>query len=742
MADGFFFEELENLPINPTRDDILNYFALPLYPPYNPEPYQVKGDKPLMLILKTDPTKYFNFEGRQYSKSPLADLFYEHLNGFEVIYETDPMASIPEIVEKKLGGVNPDFVLCGYTYHYGLLLHSRYMNRNNIKFIFTLGDIECYEKQELPRLILKRVKCDYLLTNLLGVDWELAEIRKEFAELRHSITLQVPWAIDPKKYPDKGQERDIDVAFICSIDDDSGFHDNRKVIRQILEKITSYKVVIGNYYGDEYVDILNRSKIFVVESSERGAMVQKYLEGASCGAMLIGEIPHKDPTIFEDGVSIGDIYAGRYDNFLEEKVLYYLTHQNELREISRECRKRVLKRYDVSKIAKEFEEIIMVKKTIQYGVSKKGESKTTKDRVVIEKTVVVDGDLSTIEIDPDSSSMIDTPLNLPVDENLILIVDKERTRSPLLTDFQNRLCTINVGSRLKFVRTTDIVNPLRFIINNLGKIPAYIFSGFGVGKYLQRNFGTIRANNIKIISETGDPWLFTRQRYLKSVKGLDVVAFVCHSSDGIRNITGCMKSPLIVSPWGMDENKVRPINNKRYIDVTWVTTCTSFKQHSNKNKVDKIIKEIEGIDKFTRPVFGKDYYDTLGRSKIFVVAGRVKDTMVQKYVEGAMCGTLMVGEIPSEGERILAGNMAEIERGNYEKLEEIIHYYLEHEDERIEMARNCQKAMIEHRGLNIICKSFILELEDIINRGVCYTGGGYSKPIRMVGGGHGGHYNG
>jgi glycosyltransferase involved in cell wall biosynthesis len=710
MANGLFFEETQELPEKPTRDDILNYFMLPLYPPYEPESYKVKGDKPLMLILKTDAEKHFDFNGRQYSKSPLADNFYKYLNGFEIVYETDPMVSVKEIVDKKLGGIKPDIVLYGYTYHYGILINPNYMKNNDIKFIFTIGDIECYEKQGLPQMILSRIKCDYLLSNLLGVTWELNNIKKRFGQ--DSITIEMPWSIDPNKYQNRGQERDIDVSFICSFDDDSGFHTKRKLIKNIVDEIPNS--ITGNFYGEEYIDILNRSKIFVVEPSERGALVQKYLEASSCGAMLIGEIPWRDKEIFEDGVTIGNILYGYYDTFLKDKILYYLDNPKIMSEIAKKCRSEVLKRYDVSKISKELEEILM-NKTIKYGVKRK---KTIKNRVVREKTIMVNGSIEgapLIEKDPDMNRK-ECPISLPKDENLILIVDRNRERSPLLKEFQDRLCSIKTEYDLKFIKENEPSKTLFNTIHQLGVIPGYVFTGFNVGKYLLKNMATIEANGIKVISETGDPWLFNEQEYFKYINFVydSVIAIVCHSFDGIHNITNVTDIPLIVSPWGMNKNIIGSVVNKRKIDVAWVCTCTSFKVHVNKNKVNKIIKNVEGINKIIGNIYGKKYYDILKHSKIFLVAGRLRDTMVQKYVEGAMCGALMIGEIPEEGRHILEGNMVEVEKGNYENLEDIILYYIEHEKERLEMTKRCQENMVKYRNIDIICRKFISELNDII----------------------------
>lgn len=364
-----FFEEMEHLPKGAKREDVLNYFFLPEFPPYNPKIYRTRGEKPLMLILRNDPTKHFTFNGQEHSKSPLADIFYDYLKDeFEIVYESDPMASLQDIVDKKLGGEIPEYVLYGYTYHYGILIDPEYMKRNDIRFIFTLGDIECYQNQDLPKLIMERIECDYLLSHITDVEWEINNMRRNYGGIRNSILIEIPWCID-ERYIQK-KERDIDISFICSYDDDSGYHDKRADIKRIIDDIPGLNVVTGEYYGDEYIDILNRSKIFIVEPSMRGVMVQKYLEGAACGAMMMGEIPNN--SFFEDGLNMVHIPNGDYERLLKKKILYYIEQDIKIWSIAESSRELVLKNYHAKDISRWFGKV--VKKSIV--MKKMGREKT------------------------------------------------------------------------------------------------------------------------------------------------------------------------------------------------------------------------------------------------------------------------------------------------------------------------------------------------------------------------------
>jgi hypothetical protein len=335
------------------RDEVLDLFILP-YQSYDPEPIKVKGDKPILLILTQDYAHHLDLDGLvKGNLSPLATLFYEYLaredGAFEVVFETNPIASIKEIVEKKLGGVKPAYVLYGYTYHYGILIDHEYMKDNGIKFIYTIGDVECTISNRLAVEILERMKVDYLLNNL---ESNMNEFTEDFSKIKDVPVLYVPWAIDEKHYPDKGLERDIDVSFVCSFNDGVSYHESRNKIFSILFNLSKsdLNIKLGQFFGDKYIDILNRSKIFVVEPSMRGAMVQKYMEGAACGAMLMGESPKNSGGVFENDVTIVpfDVY----------NVFKYIKDEDKRKEIAKECQRRVLETYHISKVAKRFEDAL------------------------------------------------------------------------------------------------------------------------------------------------------------------------------------------------------------------------------------------------------------------------------------------------------------------------------------------------------------------------------------------------
>jgi len=132
------------------------------------------------------------------------------------------------------------------------------------------------------------------------------------------------------------------------------YHENRTFARYSLAGIPA-NIRVGNWYGAEYLDILSRSKIFIVEGSGRNFLVQKYLEGAASGAMLMGEIPGTAQDVFEDGISIAEV---KDYSRVGEQVLDYLKRPEDIKRIAGEGRERVLEKFALDKIVPAFENAI------------------------------------------------------------------------------------------------------------------------------------------------------------------------------------------------------------------------------------------------------------------------------------------------------------------------------------------------------------------------------------------------
>lgn len=206
-----------------------------------------------------------------------------------------------------------DLIFIGI-YHGAFIENSmEYIKKNNIPCIIDSADNEeLIINENIPHFIKSGI-IDAVITKYLPSP----EFTDFFNDLSYDISKLhcIEWGVAPIE---NIRNKDIDVAFICSIENDWAYHTNRKLIKEILETLECFKIFTENVWGEEYKEILSRSKIFIVEGSMRKSMTQKYLEAGISGCLLIGERPII-PTI-------------AYENF-NNNVMIEVIDLNELKDI-------------------------------------------------------------------------------------------------------------------------------------------------------------------------------------------------------------------------------------------------------------------------------------------------------------------------------------------------------------------------------------------------------------------------
>jgi len=131
-----------------------------------------------------------------------------------------------------------------------------------------------------------------------------SDVLKKFADKNNFILLKLPWMIKPEDYKEIDlTAKDIDVSFISTINYGSEFHVKRVEILNNLLILQKQRPDLKFYisappfypknivYGDDYKKILNRTKIFIAEGSNRLCMTQKYLEAGLAGCLIVGDKP-------------------------------------------------------------------------------------------------------------------------------------------------------------------------------------------------------------------------------------------------------------------------------------------------------------------------------------------------------------------------------------------------------------------------------------------------------------------
>jgi len=177
-----------------------------------------------------------------------------------------------------------DALFLGFNYSEHLDALAPAMTR--VPVILDNNDIECLVADRRVEALF-RSGCVHLLFTKYYPSAVLDEFARSVGFSPSRICL-VPWACDPATYT-AGGEKDIDVCYPVTVAPTWKFHRHRPLIAEIVRNTPNS--FVGNVYGAEYLEILRRSKILVVDGSDRHAMTQKYVEGAMSGCLLIGDVP-------------------------------------------------------------------------------------------------------------------------------------------------------------------------------------------------------------------------------------------------------------------------------------------------------------------------------------------------------------------------------------------------------------------------------------------------------------------
>lgn len=238
-------------------------------------------------------------------RGPLQWDYYNKLignNNFNIFITHENDGNIEDVMS-KMCIERVDLVLVGiyrpdpdpkYSPRGNFILNSAdYMKKNGIKCILDSADNEEFDKSisKSYHSNISKIIDTGLIENIViryypssSIDNFVKQTNFDFDKIKC-----IPWGIDPiRTIP----EKNIDVSFIASICDTWIWHKQRVIIRKLLKSLPPWvNVHVDSVHGNEYNDILSRSKIFIVEGSMRLSMTQKYLEGGVNKCLLLGERP-------------------------------------------------------------------------------------------------------------------------------------------------------------------------------------------------------------------------------------------------------------------------------------------------------------------------------------------------------------------------------------------------------------------------------------------------------------------
>jgi len=191
-------------------------------------------------------------------------------------------------------------------------------------------------------------RCKFINKNdinylLLGNNFKYVEEHQRLIKNECKVWWQ-PFGVDAGFFSNRRISRMQDILFLGST--------RWKHYPDRVQMVNTMKRVFGkkffhksklDIYGADYVDLLNRFKIFVSAGDVDKGFFMKYLEVMACGCLLISQSsPCFSKLGFEEGKHL--IF---YDTFQElvDKAKYYLEHEEERKEIAMEGRKFVVENH-------------------------------------------------------------------------------------------------------------------------------------------------------------------------------------------------------------------------------------------------------------------------------------------------------------------------------------------------------------------------------------------------------------
>lgn len=169
----------------------------------------------------------------------------------------------------------------------------------------------------------------------------------------------LPFSVDTEVYKSSGSEKEFDAMAVFS--ETAWCYKSRRAIKEMLRK-SKWNALVGGaskadriQHGD-YVEAINKSKIFVIANNIYKTLSMKYTEAMACGTFVLADRPDDlEYQGFEDGKHLV-LYNGMDD--LIEKIAHYLEHESEREKIAQQGMEMVRNRHSCEVRVKEMVEIL------------------------------------------------------------------------------------------------------------------------------------------------------------------------------------------------------------------------------------------------------------------------------------------------------------------------------------------------------------------------------------------------
>ena len=303
-----------------------------------------KDDRPVVAL-------YYHPRPRSPSSTDLYKYMRDNSKQFRTILMTDTAngMTLEREMEKRNNGKAPDIVMDGFGAWTGLLESNDYIQKNDVKVVRTVGDVEVHSGTFFTGAGHHRhnteVFCDALFFPVSPTTPAVERLKYYTEDLltqMDSKFICIPFGVDIEKHK-PAVNKDIDVLACYVADVGNHFQDGRIKMKKALGEWGTYINKCGEQYNgmkgqegheeqpywpmlkrmfegcwdhhmdfrigpnfyEKYADMCNRSKIALADTSGRNYMTNKYLEFGASECCVIGEVPIGYEDLLNDDTMIG-----------------------------------------------------------------------------------------------------------------------------------------------------------------------------------------------------------------------------------------------------------------------------------------------------------------------------------------------------------------------------------------------------------------------------------------------------
>lgn len=174
------------------------------------------------------------------------------------------------------------------------------------------------------------------------------------------------------------------------------------------------------------------------------------------------------------------------------------------------------------------------------------------------------------------------------------------------------------------------------------------------------------------------------------------------SVKGLIDSGSCEKALLL--PFSVDTSTFKDLKLERVMDVS-ASFKTVSHAYKNRSKIQRYLKKMKGVRTVTGRYKQHEYVKILNRSKIAVTSNNIFKSLSMKYTETLACRTLLLADKPEGFDELgFEDRKHLVLYSGLDDLFDKVRYFLKHDQERNQIAKQGMEFVIKHHSNKIRIK--------------------------------------